>query len=250
MSEPVNVSVCMATFNGSAYVEHQLRSILAELRHDDEVVIVDDASADDTVALIEGLDDPRVRVIRAPQNRGYVRSFEEAVLDARGEVILLADQDDEWVPGRVEVLSAAARSTGFAASNLEILGSGEPLRSPLSGRPWRVSASTSRHRLRNELRILAGTAPYFGCAMAVRRDVLAAITPLPAFVTESHDLWIATVANAAGRMSHVDAVTVRRRIHDANASSPRPRGLRRALASRWMLVRAWSEARRRRTLLD
>ncbi len=243
------VSVCMATYNGSAYVEHQLRSILAELEAGDEVVVVDDASTDDTVAVVESIADPRVRVIRQPANRGYVRTFEAALLAARGDVLLLADQDDEWVPGRRALLVEAARESGVAASNLVLLETGEPLRSPVSGRPWLLRASTSHQRRRNELRILAGVAPYFGCAMAVQRDMLAAITPFPAFLTESHDLWIATVANAAGRMGHVGPATVRRRIHAANASSSRPRGIRKAVGSRWMLVRAWSEARRRRRLL-
>jgi glycosyltransferase involved in cell wall biosynthesis len=243
------ISVCMAAYNGSAYIGHQLRSILSDLRPDDEVVVVDDASTDDTLAVVEALDDDRVRIIRQPGNRGYVRTFEAALRAARGEVLLLADQDDEWVAGRRDALVKPARASGVAASNLEMLGTGEPLPSPLSGRPWRLRASTSGHRLRNELSILAGAAPYFGCAMAVSRDMLPAILPFPDFLSESHDLWIATVANASGRMTHVEAATVRRRIHEANASSSRPRGVRLALASRWMLLRAWREARRRRHLL-
>lgn len=250
MSETASVSVCMATHNGAAHVEHQLRSILSELCAGDEVVVVDDASSDDTVAIVEAVGDERVRVIRQPVNRGYVRTFEAALQAARGDILLLADQDDEWVPGRRAVLAEAAEADGVAASNLELMGSGHPLPAPLSGRPWRLKAATSRQRRRNELRILAGAAPYFGCAMAVRRDMLSVIAPFPPFLGESHDLWIATVANAAGRMRHVEAVTVRRRIHSSNASSAKPRGIRAAIASRWMLVRAWAEARRRTHVRD
>lgn len=245
MTDRVPVSVCMATYNGAAYVEHQLRSILDELHSDDEVVIVDDASADDTVALIEAISDGRVRVIRQSVNRGYVRTFEAALSQARGEVVMLADQDDEWIPGRRDVLAEAASASGVAASNLLLLGSDEPLRSPLTGRPWRLDPSASGHRRRNELRILAGVIPYFGCAMAVRRDVLSRILPFPGFLTESHDLWIATLANRAGIMRHVGDATVRRRIHESNASSSRPRALAQALKARGMLVRAYVEAGRR-----
>ena len=150
---------------------------------------------------------------------------------ARGDVLLLADQDDEWVPGRRALLVEAAAGGGVAASNLVLLETGEPLRVAAVGQALAASAPPRRASgVRNELRILAGVAPYFGCAMAVRRDMLAAITPFPAFLTESHDLWIATVANASGRMSHVEPATVRRRIHEANASSSRPRGVRPAVA--------------------
>ena len=209
----------MATYNGAVYVEHQLRSILSELVDGDEVIVVDDASTDDTVAVVDAIADPRIRVIRQPVNRGYVRTFESALLAATGDVLLLADQDDEWIPGRRAVLVDAAIRSGVAASNLVLLDSGERCGHPITGRPWLLHASTSTQRLRNEARILAGLAPYFGCAMAIRRDMLAAVTPFPSFLTESHDLWIATVGNAAGRMNHVEQPTVRRRIHGANASS-------------------------------
>lgn len=235
----------MATYNGAEYVRHQLDSILAELEDHDEVVIVDDASTDDTVAVIGAVDDGRVRLVVSPRNRGYVRTFEAAMLAATGDVLLLADQDDEWIPGRRALLVAAALTGGVAASNLVLLGSGQPLRSPVTGRPWLLREATSRQSVRNELRILAGVAPYFGCAMAIRRDMVGVVTPFPAFVTESHDLWIATQANASRAMIHVEQPTVRRRIHAANASSSRPRGIRTALRSRWMLVRAWAQARRR-----
>ena len=246
VSETVAVSVCMATYNGDAYVAQQLRSILDQLEPDDEIVVVDDASTDATVEVVEAIGDDRIRVIRQPENRGYVKSFEAAMLAATGEVLLLADQDDEWIAGRRAVLARAAHDSGVAASNLVLLGSGDPLPSPVTGRPWILRPATSRQRLRNEMRILLGIAPYFGCAMAISRDMVATVTPFPAFLTESHDLWIATVANSVGRMSHVEQATVRRRIHDSNASSSKPRGLARSLASRWMLIRAWGEALRRR----
>ncbi|WP_414683628.1 glycosyltransferase [Microbacterium sp. CFBP9034] len=235
----------MATYNGAAFVEHQVHSILSELRADDELIVVDDASTDGTPERVEAIGDGRIRVVRNPRNLGYVRTFEAAMALSDGDVVLLADQDDEWVTGRRDVLAAAAASTGIAASNLVILGTEEPLRSPVTGRPWRLRAKSSRHALRNELRILVGDAPYFGCAMAVRRDVLPLVTPFPAFLTESHDLWMATVGNAARSLQHVEETTLRRRLHESNASSPRPRGVRSAVASRVMLVRAWFEARRR-----
>ncbi|MGN7189008.1 glycosyltransferase [Microbacterium enclense] len=245
MTEFGTVSVCMATYNGAAYVERQLRTILDDLRPGDEVVVVDDASGDDTRERVEAIADPRVRLIAQRQNRGYVRTFEAALLAARGDVLLLADQDDEWISGHRDRLAAAATASGFAASNLLLLGSGKPLPAPFTGRPWRLAGHTSSQSLRNVLRILGGMAPYFGCAMAVRRDHLDAVTPFPAFLDESHDLWIALVANSAHRMTHVAAPTVRRRLHDANASASTPRGWRKVAASRLMLVRAWAAARRR-----
>lgn len=239
------VSVCMATYNGARYLPEQVTSILAELHPDDELVVVDDASTDDSVAVMEGIGDPRMRIVRAERNSGYVRTFERAIALATGDVVLLSDQDDVWPVGRRDVLVAAALASGAAASNLRLLDSGEPLRSPLNGRPWLLRADFDHRRIRNELAILAGDAPYFGCAMALRRDVLPLVLPFPEYLTESHDLWIATATNAAGVLSHVEQTTVLRRVHDDNASTSRPRGVVQALGSRLLLLRLWFLARRR-----
>jgi glycosyltransferase involved in cell wall biosynthesis len=237
----------MATYNGREYLFEQLRSILEELEADDEVIIVDDASTDDTVSVIRSIEDPRIRLHVRSVNRGYVKSFEEAMRLARGEVLMLSDQDDVWIPGRRQLFLDALRTDAVAASNLVLLGSDAPLPSPIRRRPWRLAPqkSNSRQRLRNELRILAGVAPYFGCAMALRRDVVDRVLPFPDFLVESHDLWLATFGNAHGVLRHIGQPTIRRRLHGANTSPSRPRGPRAVIAARFMLLRAWLAALRR-----
>ena len=239
------VSVCMATYNGAAYVREQLESILRELEPQDEVIVVDDASRDDTVAIVTALGDPRIRLHAGERNVGYVRAFERALSAATGDVVMLADQDDVWIPGRRRMFVEALRGGGVAASNLVLLGSDAPLPSPVLRRPWRLSSRRSSQRVRNELRILAGIAPYFGCAMAVRRDVLPRVLPFPRFLVESHDLWLATFANAHGLLVHIDEPTIRRRLHADNTSPSRPRGIVAVLRARLMLARAGLEALRR-----
>lgn len=245
MSDSRSVSVCMATYNGARYIDAQLSSILDQLRDHDEVIVVDDASTDETVEMLRAVDDPRIVVHRNEQNRGYVRSFERAISLAKGDVIVLSDQDDVWIEGRLSALLRGTESHAVVASNLTLLDSDQPLRSPLTGRPWLLSSADDGRRLRTEIRILAGDAPYFGCAMAVRRDALDLVTPFPEYLRESHDLWIATAANAAGVLGHLDEATVRRRVHGENASTERPRGIIAALRSRALLIRLWWEARRR-----
>jgi hypothetical protein len=71
------------------------------------------------------------------------------------------------------------------------------------------------------------------------------VLPFPDFLVESHDLWLATFGNTHGLLQHIDAATIRRRLHDANTSPSRPRGAAAVLASRRMLWRAWREALRR-----
>lgn len=245
MSKRPTVSVCMATYNGSRFVREQIDSILAQLHDDDELLVVDDASTDGTADLVHDIGDPRIVVHRNPRNLGYVRTFERALGMAGNEVLVLSDQDDVWIDGRLDALVDATAVHAVVASNLLLLDSRAPLRSPVTGRPWALRRRDGSHALRNEMRMLLGDAPYFGCTMALRRDALDLVLPFPDGLDESHDLWIATAANASGVLGHLEQATVLRRVHADNASTPRPRGVSAALRSRLLLLRLWREARRR-----
>lgn len=239
MSTP-KVSVAMATYNGASYVQEQLASILDQLSPSDEVIVVDDASPDDTAEIVERIAaaDSRVRLVRSPVNRGYVRTFEAAIGLALGDAVLLSDQDDRWRPGRVEAMREALSERAVVATNLATLGGGESLGGPLGQDDWLLRAVDSDRSLRNVFGILAGNRPYYGCAMGLRRDVLAIALPFPRYLTESHDLWLALVGNLSHSMRHLELRSLERRLHGDNQTPARPRGPGAVLRSRLMLLRA------------
>ena len=239
------VSVCIAAYNGERYIADQLRSILDQLRPDDEVVIVDDASTDSTTVRVREIADPRVRLIEADFNTGYVRTFETALRLARGDYILLSDQDDVWEPGRVTTMVGALETVDVVATNLATLDGPARIRGPYGQEDWHLRAAQSRQYARNILGTLAGNRPYYGCAMGVRRSALSTILPFPDFLTESHDLWIALYGNVAKSIAHEEIRSLHRRFHADNASPDRPRGPMAVLRSRTMLVRVILELRRR-----
>ncbi len=232
------ISVCLATYNGAAYVREQLGSILEQLGPHDEVVVVDDASKDGTADVVASIGDPRVRLERASVNRGYVRTFEAALRLARGQHLFLADQDDIWLPGRVDAMRAALGERSVVATNLTTLGGDDAIVGPFGQPDWRLRAADSDRPLRNVLGILAGNRPYYGCAMALRRDALDVALPFPTFLDESHDLWIALVGNLSRSVQHLETRSIARRLHGENQTPNRPRGPLAVLRSRLMLVRA------------
>ena len=77
------ISVCMAAYNGARHIKEQIASILTEIGKHDELIVVDDSSTDETVSIINGIDDSRIRLIKAEQNNGYVKTFERALGEAR-----------------------------------------------------------------------------------------------------------------------------------------------------------------------
>ncbi|MCO4274860.1 glycosyltransferase [Pseudarthrobacter sp. HLT3-5] len=229
----------MATYNGSRYIDEQLESILRELGPDDEIVIVDDASSDGTVDRIRSFTDARIRLIEAAANQGYVQSFEQAALASRGNAIFLSDQDDVWVEGRLDAMLEALESAAVVASNFDVLGGGDR-----PGIPLLQESDSARHRA-NLFGILVGYRAYYGCGMAFRREVLSSFAPIPPYLRESHDLWLAILGNSAGSIRHLGEATLLRRIHNDNATPRGWRSLSVMMAARVVLIRLMVEARRR-----
>lgn len=240
MPDPVSrpsVSVCMATYRGRDFVGHQLETILRQLSPTDEVVVVDDASPDDTADVVATVNDPRVRLIRLAENVGYVRAFERALGEARNELLLLSDQDDHWLPGRVEAMREAATSASVIAGNLTTLNGPDSIRGPYGQAAWRLSPSDSGRRWRNTLGVLVGNRPYYGSAMGVRREVLPVVLPFPPYLNESHDLWIALCGIQLRSMRHLAEAVTARRFHNNNQTPECPRPLPIVLRSRLLMLR-------------
>jgi glycosyltransferase involved in cell wall biosynthesis len=90
----------MAVYNGSRFLSEQLTSLVADLQAGDEVIVVDDASTDDSFALLQSLCDNRIKLVRNDANQGVLRSFERGLRMATNEVVFLCDQDDQWRAGK------------------------------------------------------------------------------------------------------------------------------------------------------
>ncbi|MDQ7084910.1 MAG: glycosyltransferase [Sulfurovum sp.] len=56
------ISVCIATYNGEQYIQEQLESILIQLHDEDEIILSDDSSTDQTVAIVKALKDSRIKI--------------------------------------------------------------------------------------------------------------------------------------------------------------------------------------------
>lgn len=227
----MSISVCMASYNSEKYISRQLWSILEQLTHDDEVIVVDDCSTDRTVEMVRRLNDHRISVHVNDRNRGEVFSFGRAISLAKNDFLFLSDQDDIWIPGRVSLMQQCLIESGASVvtSNFEwINASEEPIDVLYDG----VASRDSKRHLNNIIDIFVGKTNYFGCAMAFRRDFMPVVAPIPSFV-ESHDLWIALASNLARSNAHLDESTLLKRKHATNATSTvSTRSLYRKLRSR------------------
>lgn len=197
----------------------QVRSIMAQMKAYDELIVVDDCSTDDTASRLREIQDPRLHLVMQQRNLGHVKTFERALSHATKPIVFLADQDDLWEESRVDWMVNRLSNHGMVATNFTTFGE-------VNGWPTRLLTAGSQRRraaaLLNILGLFAGRRPYYGCAMALRREMLAVALPFPKSV-EAHDQWLALVGNCALEMCHDPRSSVRRRIHGSNLTSGRRR---------------------------
>lgn len=103
-------SVCIPSYNSAAIIGATLRSVLAQTVRDFEIVVVDDASTDATVEVVQALGDPRVRVERNPRNLGYAANVARVAGLARGIYLYLLGNDDVLSPVALERTLSAFES--------------------------------------------------------------------------------------------------------------------------------------------
>lgn len=112
------VSVCLPVHDDADRLDQSLESVWAQTSPPDEVVIVDDASTDDTAAVLARHARPGLRVITNATNEGQARATTRAVAAATGDYVKLLHSDDRLLPGCLETMRAALDrepSVGFVA---------------------------------------------------------------------------------------------------------------------------------------
>ncbi len=95
------VSIILPTYNRADYIRSALDSVFSQTFRNWELVIIDDGSTDDTVAVINDYDDSRI-VYLYQENRGVSAARNHGIEKCRGQYIALLDSDDEWLPKKLE----------------------------------------------------------------------------------------------------------------------------------------------------
>ena len=96
------ISIALACYNGENYIHDQIQSILNQTISNLELIICDDKSSDDTVKVIQNIDDNRIKLFQNEKQLGVVKNFEKAISLCNGDYIALSDQDDIWVAEKLE----------------------------------------------------------------------------------------------------------------------------------------------------
>ncbi len=213
------ISVCIATYNGRKYIEEQIRSILCLLSDDDEIIISDDNSTDDTLRIIDSINDKRIHIYTnansiSPHKYSYSHykvstNFENALFHAKGEYIFLSDQDDVWELEKVKITLSALQENKLVMSNYSIIDADN---NKLTNSYFKNNP-ISHNFLINLIKM-----PFHGCCMAFRKELLAEILPFPSNMV-MHDNWIGLYANwKKYKIGYIEKPLIKYRRHQFNVS--------------------------------
>jgi len=215
------IEVVLPTYNGAFYLEAQLASIHAQTLRPTRVLLRDDGSSDGTLHLIAQLQERYgswLQVLPADGNLGCTANVNRLLEATSAPYVALADQDDLWLPQKLEQALALLQQLEalhgpetplMVHSDLELV---DAQAQPLGCR------YLQRQRLnpqRTDLRDLALTNVVTGCTALCNRALLQMALPIPAEAL-MHDWWLALVASALGQIALVEPPGVLYRQHGAN----------------------------------
>jgi len=107
MSKPPTVSVCIPTYKRSAFLKNSIASVLAQTFQDFELIVADNASTDDTSAVVNSFHDDRIRYIRHSRNIGVINNFNHCLEQAKGAYVTLFHDDDVMLPDNLRLKARA-----------------------------------------------------------------------------------------------------------------------------------------------
>ncbi|MDR0516597.1 MAG: glycosyltransferase [Fibromonadaceae bacterium] len=215
----------MAAYNGEKYIAEQVKSILPQLGEEDELVVSDDGSDDNTIKILESFNDRRIKIFyhdkknvkvplllssKAADNFYFAaRNFENALAKAKGDYIFLSDQDDVWLPDKVEKVLPYLKEDKLVISDAWIVDSNLEKTDKLS--KYRVYKNGFFINL-----YIRGGAPQ-GCVCAFTKNIKDFILPIPKNVL-THDFWIGLLSELKFSSIYIPEQLVLYRRHSSTIS--------------------------------
>lgn len=228
MPNRFTISCALTTWNSNEYLEKQLDSLQNQTLPFDEVIIVDDASTNDTLkrlkAYIETHHLSHWKVIEHAANQGFVATFQDALKAATGDLIFLCDHDDLWYPDKVQIMTQQFD----LRPNLQVLACSFDL---IDGQDNqiadKVSTRRGNHNLIRKPVVHGGFTPMGledltaynfapGCTLAFKKEIKDLYLNKAKDLDLPHDWAISVIGSLSGQLGYLDLPLIGYRQHEAN----------------------------------
>jgi glycosyltransferase involved in cell wall biosynthesis len=201
------VSIALATFNGEKFLEAQLDSLLSQTYRNIEIIISDDYSTDNTVLIIEEYKkkESSIFLVKNKLEKGVNKNFENAINHCKGEYIALCDQDDVWMPHKIETLVNNIDKASLIYHNSLFVD---------------TNCNSLNRTIADKMNCYSGDNPktflLFNCVSGHScmfvRDIVDIALPMP--IVKYFDWWLAFVAADNAGVKYIDEVLVHYRQHE------------------------------------
>lgn len=216
------LSVAMCTYNGGKFLTQQLQSILTQTLPVDEIIVCDDNSTDNTISILESFDSRFPGIIKIFRNKvtlGVKKNFEIAIGLTKGDIIFLSDQDDVWLPGKVQSLVNVFNKDENVLAVFTDAGLIDEQDKTIEGTVW--SKWGFDQNIQNKWKDNAKAAEQLstgdnvvtGATMAFRKELKNYILPFDHAHMLWHDGWISWHAASLNGLVFIKEKLVQYRIH-------------------------------------
>ena len=206
------ISIAMATFNGSLYLEEQLESFLRQTRLPDELIICDDVSTDNTILIVKKFAEKApftVKIYQNAINLGYSQNFSRALNLCSGDLVFLSDQDDFWLHDKIETVlkifieqpkvQLVIHDIDYCRENLTPIGQ------------TKIERMSDFFDLNKDYVV--------GMATTIRGDFLKLCLPIPNLKSVGFDNWLHDCSNTVDGKAIIKEVLVLHRRHASNVTA-------------------------------
>lgn len=225
----MRISIALCTYNGTRFLNEQLSSIAAQTRLPDEIVVCDDCSDDGTWEILEAFSQKAacpVKYYRNQHRLGSTKNFEKAVSLCSGDLIALCDQDDVWMPHKLEIMERKfleSPAVDAVFSNGDVV---DEKLSPLGYTLWEhIGFHHGKQKKMgdgHQLGVLLKHVIVTGATLIFRSSLKEFILPIPSEWVQ--DAWIALLAAAGEGLGFVSTPLILYRQHGKNQIGAKYRG--------------------------
>ncbi|MXV51708.1 glycosyltransferase [Pedobacter sp. HMF7647] len=214
-----NISVALAVYNGEPFLVELLDSLNRQILKPCELIIIDDASTDKSLEIIQqiALDDISVKVIQNDVNLGPVKTFKKLLNNCRGEFIAFCDQDDIWMPNKLlrcyeELIKLPSTRPSLVFSDLKVINDFGNITEQSFWKRLRLKPEKSSFKDVLIINVVTG------CATMINGRMSDELKVMPDKVI-MHDHWLALIGYSFGTHKIIREQTIFYREHEKSVTS-------------------------------
>ena len=213
------IDILLATYNGEKYVGEQIESILTQTYKNINLIISDDKSQDNTRKIIEeyAKKDQRITIFFQEENLGYIKNFEFLIKQVKSNYFMLSDQDDVWLPEKVEksIKKLKEEDADLVFGDLEVVDQSLHTIYPSFNDFMKLTRKINKCKNSYEMNYLYNCVT--GCTLLAKSKTIQDFMPIPAnskYVV--HDHWIALMTSLHGKLAYIPEKLIKYRQHGDN----------------------------------